>query len=349
MKYQIMIREFYDALKDGAQSIGIYGIGMETLIFMHMLGKDAQYIKALYDDDTNKIGLEIGGLTVKKLPEDYGKITKEVDHLFVAIFKNRRALNRKMEDIRSCSVSLSFFRTKLFVINSMPKSGSVFMLKTLMGYLDSQFLRATGGRFPDDSIVQIFAMQPAMFFPSEKSSYCMQEHFAPTKYNLDVIFNSADNMILHIRDPRQAILSLYHHFNLYSAAYKYDKTYLPENYSKWDMEKQLDWVIDDSAPKYKYWLENWVNIYKSGEYNILLTTHNQLKNCPDQLFEKIHQFYGFDKEISYTRKQTDMKNMHFRKGEEDEWKSVMTKSQQARLNSFFDENLIEYCYTPVNK
>ncbi|MBS0624217.1 MAG: hypothetical protein JSS62_06325 [Verrucomicrobia bacterium] len=103
----------------------------------------------------------------------------------------------------------------MIFINTMPKSGSVYIISVLeqsLKHFGYQFTRVSQLRFHDDY------MDPLMILRMINVPFYAQGHVDATDYNLDVLAIYFPRFILNVRDPRQAMLSWLHHIEV--EAYK---------------------------------------------------------------------------------------------------------------------------------
>ena len=90
------------------------------------------------------------------------------------------------------------------------------------------------------------------------------------------------------------------------------------------------------------WLRGWMNVIQTNrDIDILCLRHDQLKANQDEYFSRIFDFYGIARpdELVDVPRNADT---HFRKGDNDEWKSVFSAEQIARVNSMLPDDLREF-------
>lgn len=170
-------------------------------------------------------------------------------------------------------------------------------------------------------------------------------------------------MILHVRDPRQAMISwMYYLINrgkkfqngihpdqkLTLMYYKY-----PRNLTDLTIEEQIDWHIKNYYTENIKWIKSWVDFEKNFiidlnsqkikfNLNILFTTYETFVKNPIDFIYKILKFYNTEN-IEIKRKlvyRDENKIPNFRKGEVDEWKKILTSNQIQKVNSLLDKDLI---------
>ena len=96
------------------------------------------------------------------------------------------------------------------LLNTMPKSGSVYIWRELSRLLGLPIARISKTNWPVDHVV------PSWAKAFSYSRTIAQGHFNPHESNVGhLLDNDLRKMIFHIRDPRQATLSWTHHIRSY--------------------------------------------------------------------------------------------------------------------------------------
>lgn len=89
-------------------------------------------------------------------------------------------------------------------------------------------------------------------------------------------------------------------------------------------------------------MEGWMEVYKRGDFPMLITTYEEFHDNPDNFFEKILNFYGIP--LRQFRSVELPKNWKFnyRKGEKEEWRSALTLEQITRINDQIPDHFFEF-------
>ena len=99
------------------------------------------------------------------------------------------------------------------------------------------------------------------------------------------------NIIVHVRDPRQVVLSNLHNIlrNEKDEPILNKVLFLPDNFFSITMERQLDYLIDDYLPYLVTWLNSWINAQNSKSFTteILFTTFEEFKSSNINFINKI--------------------------------------------------------------
>jgi len=165
------------------------------------------------------------------------------------------------------------------VIMSLPKSGSIFLTKTLSKALQLRRGRLGGYGFTEPVI------NPNEVKRIAGGDYVVQEHLPASEHVIASLRELVPTIIVHIRDPRRALVSWVGHINdLLKArrmidAYGFAECEMPEGYLQWDAERQLDWHITHVLPRLVDWVEGWVRAHDDPAcgLHIVLSTLEQLQ------------------------------------------------------------------------
>jgi hypothetical protein len=93
------------------------------------------------------------------------------------------------------------------LLNTLPKSGSVFLMHTLSETLGCGRLHL-GNMY---SLIDQISLEKMRAFA--KGGWVVQDHLAPSLENLQILRHFGCSMVLHVRDPRQAMVSWLHHLD----------------------------------------------------------------------------------------------------------------------------------------
>lgn len=238
---------------------------------------------------------------------------------------------------------------EIFLI-SLPKSGTVYIYNKLRDSLKAEKapLMGRGGVFPFQTLNENLLLRQIDPL-SKHPSRIFVEHIPASKHNLSLINKHFEKIIVHVRDPRQALLSWVHHLNNYYKVHKdnievmyYAYPNPPEEYYKWDLHKQISWGIDNYLPAEVEWLQGWRHaINSNNEVKILLTKYEDFAIDNDRTIHKMIDFYGLrNVKISSITKERNV--YHFRTGSVDEWKKTFTHDQILKANSKIPKDLLDF-------
>jgi len=228
----------------------------------------------------------------------------------------------------------------LIFINTMPKSGSVYIFNVLLNSLKQDgylFTNISENRFHDDYV------SVDKIIKATNSRTITQEHVNASYDNLLILEKYLPKFVLHVRDPRQALLSWFHHVEVVSSAdYKVwsDDICPPTGYFSWTTEEKINWQIEHYLPRLIEWIQGWIEVLDSKKINILVTRFEDLKENPTDFFNKIFSFFNIEDHnvalLGFKKGQ-----YHQRNGEIDEWKNVMTKKQIDRMKQIIPLEILK--------
>ncbi len=214
------------------------------------------------------------------------------------------------------------------LITTMPKSGTYFITKLLMQglFIDSRIV--SHQYFPYDVI-----RQPELRVLA-KGSMVSQDHFGASKINLVHIAKHVDRMVVHIRDPRQALLSYVHFLGTPHFRRTEEETLLfiyppmPDDFYRRDLEARIDWAIENWLPLLVEWTGEWVAAAEALHRPLIkFTRYEDLVADPEQFVRDLLLFFGIPIERYVPSRIEHDEDIHFRKGELAEWRTTFTPKQ----------------------
>ena len=238
------------------------------------------------------------------------------------------------------------------LMNTLPKSGSVYTLNAISVGLTLPRRWISLGTYPDDIIVLDHLVR--LLAPGGAVAH---EHLPATEYNLRLLGRHLHRVVVHVRDPRMSALEFVHHYSTLEDQVDrqiYDMMMLapPRDYfSSWSMTERVGWVVDNVLPANIRWIEGWLDAAEdpSPELKILFTRYEDLVKDEDAFFASILDFYGIDKSL-WTFKPFTPKahpdpqregEYHFRNKRVDEWRDVFTPEQAEKARRMMPERLLE--------
>jgi Sulfotransferase domain len=158
-------------------------------------------------------------------------------------------------------------------------------------------------------------------------------HLRPTEQNIELLRKGgAKNVIVHVRDPRQQLISLIHHHRRYPEQLAASKR---EILTKNDDNEVFRYVMDEIfVPTTIWWIDNW---YKARDkLGLKFTTFEEFIRDRRKFAEKIVSLYGgntryFDQAIALGEHAGI--DYHKRLGAIDEWRIVLNPKQVDEVNS----------------
>jgi hypothetical protein len=155
-----------------------------------------------------------------------------------------------------------------------------------------------------------------------------------------LIANGTKRLVLHVRDPRQVVVSWVHHVLRISeaefqwSALMYDPP-LPAAFRTWEFQQQIDWALENYMPGQLHWLEDWVTALEKGPpIPIFVSRFEDFVQGKRRFLRGFLDFFGISEiDVPSLRTQTVAAMRHFRVGSVDEWCDVLTKSQVSSFES----------------
>lgn len=170
-------------------------------------------------------------------------------------------------------------------------------------------------------------------------------HIYPNDDDLFLLKSYGVKSLINFRDPRQALISWYHHVKNYiindpveSKLYGYDETY----YSS-DHNTQIEYLIENFYPFLVSWVTAWFSQIESFESNLILVmNHERLVSEPDVCQSRIERFLDLPRGTVNLKNSPTPNVAHFRKGLSNEWKSVLNKDQQKRITEKLPTDIMNF-------
>ncbi|MEM1446362.1 MAG: hypothetical protein AAGF84_09920 [Planctomycetota bacterium] len=231
--------------------------------------------------------------------------------------EERRALNQQLQAMHHPPIFL----------NTLPKSGSVFIIRSLQRGLGTRFQKLGRGTFPVD---MIDGEQLAQFRSRNAVS---QEHVDASAYNLTLLGRQLGRLAVHLRDPRAASYSWMHHLTgLMRDRPEFEQQnalLCPDlGYHELSESQRMAWVVEHHFPACIQWISDWIAVADGQSstpgadgVRVLLTTYERFVADADAYFAELLSFF----ELAPTRFQRvdveKSKAMNFRKGQAGEWRN----------------------------
>lgn len=223
-------------------------------------------------------------------------------------------------------------------LNTVPKSGSVFIFESLRQGLGLEpVILASRLHLTQDLLVMNSLQQ------LHRGGFMAQEHLPALPLNLRFLERFLERWIVHLRDPRQATLSWVHHIQKYLDTERsgYIEIYLPEDieaYRQQSLEQRIQWHLEQYYPKLIQWIQDWISYADSaaGRSRVLLTQYTDFSRDNQGFIQRLLDFFEIPQRYYAPPPALQSKQQgkfHFRKGSANEWKDVFTPEQQDYANA----------------
>lgn len=227
------------------------------------------------------------------------------------------------------------------LITTMPKAGTYYLARLFSEGLGLRPLIVSNQYFPEDTIYQPRLRE------FSRGGYVSQDHFPASPINIAHLGHVTEKIVVHVRDPRQATLSYIHFLNDDMFQSNLEETNklifptLPQDFFERDLSGRLDWGVDHWMPELIAWVEQWVAVGQQSTVKVKFTRYEDLVEDPATFTNGILDFLGIPK-TRFTAPELELNaEVHFRKGETDEWRGVFNEQQAARANGFIPSTLSE--------
>lgn len=213
------------------------------------------------------------------------------------------------------------------LFNALPKSASTWCFEVLRragGYHESM---VSVGIFPSD------IMSWRRYFAFAQGGHIAHHHLEASPTNLWLLRSRPVRLILHVRDPRQVMVSWLHHLirDGVHEAPQLTAASPPAHWFDWKQADQIDWLIQNHLPIFVRWIEQWTQAADRGEVAALFTSFETMVGDPKAFFERVAAYCGLEEEIIKTPEPQRDPLFQFRAGHIDEWRERLTGIQQQRM------------------
>jgi Sulfotransferase domain len=236
-------------------------------------------------------------------------------------------------------------QTKIFV-NTIPKSGSVFIESALCEIAGCKHLVLGTGYFPNDTLLIDVARR------FTQGGYSAQQHADCRPNNIAILEKFVSRWVVHFRDPRSVALSWTHHLDesvrrgwsslLDQAAPIPDKDYL-----SLDFNGRLDWQITHFLPHVVDWTTAWLAYADKNNESVLVSRFEDMVADQNAFFLRLLDFFEVSPKRMGNVSRFRSAAAHFRTGEVAEWRGVFSEPQKARALAMIPQELRERLAWPV--
>jgi hypothetical protein len=227
------------------------------------------------------------------------------------------------------------------MINTLPKTGSMYVAAKLSKGLNLTVVPLSVQR---TSLAEHVVETWAKHF--SKGGCISQEHIDPTAENIRRLKeNGVNRIVVNLRDPRQALLSMVHHvYERFDEIRHVIEPVYPDSYLTMSFNERMDWMIGHYFPEMMNWIEGWVNVSDRNDPDFIvhLTTYEEMHDSESEYFRKILEFYGIDESrlAAFPQIRKDGKT-HFRCGKKDEWRDVFSRRNKEDVQQMIPGRLAE--------
>ncbi|MCL2925002.1 MAG: tetratricopeptide repeat protein [Trichodesmium sp. MAG_R04] len=284
--------------------------------------------------------------TITRLIEvliEQGRLSRELISqglLSKAIFKAHQS--HKAELLKNC------LEKKLLgiILPTQKKSGTQYIIHNLA--------KGLGVSFSWADVDSLSFLQFGNILKSEIKEQVLRgnvvgSHIQPNRFNLLLLNLYVERLIVNVRDPRPATLSLLHHLNKHYRSFPYyyilhiKNGSIVKNYLELDFKAQVDYMIETKIPYFVKWICGWLEAKVSLEFYpiIMFTRHEDLAKDSNTFFKSILDFYEIDFSLFTMPQPPELGKSNFRKGSVNEWREVFTLEQREKATSLIPQDLFD--------
>lgn len=273
----------------------------------------------------------------------------------------KTTLDRTKTTLGPTKTALGPTKNKNIMFIALPKSGSTYITRLI-----EKNLKYNNVHLPSNleenlypSVVYLNHLKGPKTINSLETFFEMvtpviaKEHYYPGDgikkidfLDIEKVKKYTNKIIVHIRDPRQCILSSVHHITTDPESIREDVRGWPSNYHRLSFRAKLDWAIEDQLAYNLDWINRWLSIKDREDLSpnglkILLTTYDELLENQVAFLEKIATFYGIPFDPTHFEAAPKNAETRFRKGNPNEWRTVLTKVQKKRVAEIMPDELLK--------
>lgn len=225
---------------------------------------------------------------------------------------------------------------------TLPKSGSMFLQRSLAANMGLAHIDISPGYFPVDNI----DLQSILEF--RKGGYVATSHLNASPFNLNLLSRFCDRWVVHLRDPRAALLSWTHFRDRPDMAHD-PKMQLrhfpqePDTYFTMSFAEKIDWQIENYFPRMIEWIEGWAKIAADSGYSdrVVITNHEQIVGRDAEFIKDMARGLGIAMNGHAVKLPPNDRSTHFRTGSLDEWCAALTSTQIETASQMIPQHLMD--------
>lgn len=227
---------------------------------------------------------------------------------------------------------------------AFPKTGSSYVTNTLANALDIPFgVTSIDSRTAVPAWSNFFADGPGV----------LHDHLWMNEENAQTLADGKfKRIIVHVRDPRQVIISTAHHAKISpNSAQIFGDVNISE-VSSLSPEEIIQHIIDRGrfVGAFSRWFDSW--LATKDRFEIFVSRY-ELMNCdPQKFFKEILQFCDasesshsdVEKFLQQETNESKGRNFNFRSGDSEEWKHVLTDKQKDDIRKQMESSSLLNIY-----
>ena len=230
------------------------------------------------------------------------------------------------------------------LLNALPKSASTYLSEVLERGLGAKRIALTVGIFPEDLIlfpkIQTFA----------EGGQIARQHFPPTDSNLAYLRHFNVRPIIHVRDPRAALVSWTHQLASVKNGWKelfwyYPAICPPTVFLERNFAWQLEWCFEHHFRVFVDWIGDWCAAVDRQAVEVLFTSFEDLLLDEGRVLSRILEFSGLVDKFRHPRV-VPSAELLFREGKIDGWRVVASQIATTATQAIPEELWRRFAWRP---
>ena len=275
------------------------------------------------------------------------------DKWFEEVFPEKWGSGPEIEFVRSDLTTNyeEYLRRKKAIANSIPSILIISMARAASSIITNQIAENLGSTRVDIHSQQSpLNENPVLGFLLDfaRGGAVSYTHCEANIGNIDILKSGKlKKLIVHLRDPRQCLVSNYLRMHAEND-WAYYRTYyndIPLEYDHLNMSEQIDWHIDNVYQIYWInWISEWMKVADdmSNNFDIKFVTYESFMKNPIDYYREIGHFFNYDWS-EFSKNDLLVKEPQPRTevlGRIDFWRQKLSKSQIKRVQDLTPENLL---------
>ncbi len=239
--------------------------------------------------------------------------------------KSQKRMEALQEKLRGYA---SDYALPFIMVVALPKSASTYLAETLRQGLNIPWKETSYGYFPLD------LLDHRKFRECAAGHTVSRAHIDLNPSNLQLLKSDCPRIVLHLRDPRQALLSMVHYMiRGLKEVDAHFPTWItpapPADLFQGSLSGAIDWHLANLLPNMLEWIERWLCHAESGESPaVLVTQYQDLRENVQTVVGRILNFYQIAADAYISMEVPKDRHTLYRKGELEEWRAVFSPTQQ---------------------
>ena len=236
-------------------------------------------------------------------------------------------------------------RVKPFLLATMPKSGTGFLINALRKLTGATLTPATLSVGVHEALVRNW-IEDALRAGAVPTGHC-----APFAANQAELLHFALPIFLTVRDPRDATWSWFRYMEERPRLWKRALAYLPPDYCDRPYEERISIMFRQYYPCMTAWLASWKSFLETHvDHPVRVMPYPEFARDNGAAVQTLLKFCGAaasNEDIATVVAQMKSEGSttgkyHFRVGRTAGWRDVVTEEIQAAIDAHWDDDVVHY-------